>query len=260
MHRPRKRFGQNFLRDQGVIDRIVSHVAPKPNDQIVEIGPGQGALTQALLATVPSIHAVELDRDLAVILEKRFGDRLHLYQADVLKFDFDKVSDRPIRLVGNLPYNISTPLIFHVLDFAHRVQDMHFMLQKEVVDRMSAQPHNKAYGRLTVMLELLCDVEPLFDVDPEAFYPAPKVISSVVRLTPLDQPRFATGSLETLSTVLSSAFSMRRKTIRNSLKTLISAEQLVALGFDPSLRAENLSTRDFAQLSVFVHATKHSNL
>ena len=251
-HVARKRFGQNFLHDGHVIDRIVSSIAPSSDDVIIEIGPGQAALTQPLLDSGAQLHAIEIDRDLISDLQDRFGSQsgFHLHNGDALRIDLSEISQgRPFRLVGNLPYNISTPLIFHSLKWADLMQDMHFMLQKEVVDRMAAGPGSKRYGRLTVMCQFRCEVKPLFQVSPESFRPAPKVQSSVVCLVPHATPPVDPGSVECLEKVVQNAFSMRRKTLRNSLRAILSAEQIESVGIDPGHRAEQLSLAQFAALS-----------
>ncbi len=254
-HRPRKRFGQNFLRDQSVIERIVDCINPKAGEHLVEIGPGQGALTAGLLSRIDSLDAIELDRDLVQPLIEQF-DRfgatkdLRIHQADALKFDFQQLrSDaEKLRLVGNLPYNISTPLLFHLIDQAAVIQDMHFMLQKEVVDRMAAGPGSKTYGRLSVMLQISCEVTPLFDISPEAFYPPPKVQSTVVRLVPLASPLVAAESMPGFAALVTAAFNQRRKTLRNNLKHLINEAEIAAVGIDPTARSETLSPQQFVAL------------
>ena len=251
-HRPRKRFGQNFLHDQRVIDRIIACIAPQPTDLFIEIGPGQAALTWPLLKTGAELHLIEIDRDLVAQLQQQFSghDNITIHGCDALKADFDAISSgRPFRLIGNLPYNISTPLIFHVLQWHEQIIDMHFMLQKEVVDRMAATPGNRTYGRLSVMTQFRCGVTPLFDVHPGSFTPVPKVSSSIVRLQPLEKPPAEVGSLESLERVVSSAFGQRRKTLRNSLGKILSATQIEAAGVDPGQRAEQLSLSQFAALA-----------
>jgi 16S rRNA (adenine1518-N6/adenine1519-N6)-dimethyltransferase len=251
-HRPRKRFGQNFLHDDRVIERIVACIAPRAADLFVEIGPGQAALTRPLLTSGAELHLIEIDRDLVARLQEQFSghENVTVHGCDALQADLGAMTGgRPFRLVGNLPYNISTPLIFHVLHWHQQIQDMHFMLQKEVVERMAAQPGNRSYGRLTVMTAYRCDVIPLFDVAPESFTPVPAVYSSVVRLKPLAAPRADAGSLENLERVVSAAFSQRRKTLRNSLRTLFTDEQITAVGIDPADRAEQLSLSQFAALA-----------
>ena len=251
-HRARKRFGQNFLHDQKVIDRIIASIAPRPDDLIVEIGPGQAALTRPLIASGAELHVLEIDRDLVAQLEKKFAqtDNITIHSGDALQVDFAELAgNRPFRLIGNLPYNISTPLIFHLLRWHTLITDMHFMLQKEVVKRMASGPGSKAYGRLSVMTQFRCNVIPLFDVLPESFSPAPRVSSSIVRLEPLQAPPFEVGSDRNLGKVVTAAFSQRRKTLRNSLGNLFSAEQILSVGIEPGQRAEQLSLSQFAALA-----------
>lgn len=251
-HRARKRFGQNFLHDQKVIDRIIASIAPRADDLLLEIGPGQAALTLPLIASGAELHVLEIDRDLVAQLEKRFAqtDNITIHSGDALQVDFAKLlRNRPFRLIGNLPYNISTPLIFHLLQWHTLITDMHFMLQKEVVKRMASGPGSKAYGRLSVMTQFRCNVIPLFDVHPESFSPAPRVSSSIVRLEPLQTPPFEVGSVKNLEKVVTAAFSQRRKTLRNSLGKLFSAEQILKVGIEPGQRAEQLSLSQFAALA-----------
>jgi len=252
-HRPRKRFGQNFLRDSGIIQRIVETVAPRPGDAMVEIGPGRGAITRGLLKAAGRLEVVELDRDLIQPLAEScagLGD-LQIYSADALQFDFCRLveADRKLRLVGNLPYNISTPLLFHLLDQAHCIQEMYFMLQKEVVDRMAAEPGTKTYGRLSVTLQARCSVEPLFTISAAAFQPQPKVESGLVRLIPYRPARFTIDDKDLFERLVSQAFSQRRKTLRNGLRKLVSAEQMEACHIDPAMRAERLEIADFVRLA-----------
>ncbi|MBI3779182.1 MAG: 16S rRNA (adenine(1518)-N(6)/adenine(1519)-N(6))-dimethyltransferase RsmA [Gammaproteobacteria bacterium] len=249
---PKKRFGQHFLRDRGVVARVVAALAPQPGDRVVEIGPGTGALTRELLTQMTHLDAVELDRDLIAHLESEFPrERFTLHQGDALKFDFCELAPGGgrLRLVGNLPYNISTPLLFHLLDQAHCVRDMLFMLQKEVVQRLAAAPGGKDYGRLSVMIQYRCAVEKLFDVAPGAFTPPPKVDSAVVRLTPHRAPPVAVNDPERFALLVRAAFASRRKTLRNNLKGLLPAGDMIALGIDPTRRAETLSLAEFAALS-----------
>ncbi len=252
-HIPRKRFGQNFLHDHNIIGQILAHLQVKPGEHWVEIGPGQGALTKPLLTFAIRLEAIELDRDLVALLKQKFGDcnNLTIHNADALKFDFASLVNpgQKLRIVGNLPYNISTPLMFHLLTFAPLVQDMTFMLQKEVVDRICAPPGSKKYGKLSVMMQYYCQPEWLFDVSPESFDPIPQVTSAIVRLTPHSQPPVKVNNLEVFEIVVAQAFSQRRKTLRNSLKTWINEEDFVNLGIDPQARAETLSLFDFAGLS-----------
>lgn len=251
-HKARKRFGQNFLHDQQVINRIIACISPQPSDVLVEIGPGQAALTRPLLESGADLHLIEIDRDLVARLQKQFSDysNITIHSCDALRANLPEITNNcRFRLIGNLPYNISTPLIFHVLQWHEQVVDMHFMLQKEVVDRMAAGPGSRTYGRLSVMTQFKCKVTPLFDVLPESFSPQPRVCSSIVRLQPLKDPPANAGSFENLERVVSASFSMRRKTLRNSLRDLMSADQIVAAGVDPGNRAEQLSLSEFAALA-----------
>ena len=251
-HKPRKRFGQNFLHDRQVIDRIINCIAPKPTDLLVEIGPGQAALTRPLLESGAELHLIELDRDLVASLQKQFSNssNITIHSCDALKVNLPEITgNRPFRLIGNLPYNISTPLIFHVLQWHELVVDMHFMLQKEVVERMAAVPGSRIYGRLSVMTQFRCKVTPLFDVFPESFSPVPRVCSSIVHLQPLREPPADAGSPENLKRIVAAAFSKRRKTLRNSLRDHLTADQILATGIDPGQRAEQLSLSQFAALA-----------
>ena len=252
-HRARKRFGQNFLQDGAAINAILHAVNCKANDHIIEIGPGQGALTDHLIQQSQHIDLVELDRDLAQLLEQRYRDKpnVKLHQADALQVDFATLIDKDqrARIVGNLPYNISTPLIFHLLSFQQSILDMHFMLQLEVVRRMTATPNSKDYGRLSVMTQYFCHAEELFEVPPEAFDPKPKVTSAIIQLTPYKDLPHTAKDLPTFEIVVKTAFSQRRKTLRNTLKPLIDNQQLEAIGIDPSLRAESLAISDFVTIS-----------
>jgi 16S rRNA (adenine1518-N6/adenine1519-N6)-dimethyltransferase len=256
--RPKKRFGQHFLHDRNVVGRIVATLAPQAGDHVVEIGPGTGALTRELLARITHLDAVELDRDLLARLDAEFPrERLTLHQGDALKFDFCQLTpgSGKLRLIGNLPYNISTPLLFHLLDQAACIKDMLFMLQKEVVERLRAVPGGKDYGRLSVMIQYRCAVEKLFDVAPGAFTPPPKVDSAVVRLVPHAKPPVAVDDPARFVLLVRAAFANRRKTLRNNMKGLLSAEDMLALGIDPVRRAETLSLAEFASLS---NAAGHS--
>ncbi len=255
-HKARKRFGQNFLHDHGVINRIIASVYPKQGDHIVEIGPGQGALTGQLLDGAGELDVIELDRDLIPWLKLHFGiNRLfRVHEADALTFDFEslKQDERPLRIVGNLPYNISTPLIFHLLSFAGTVRDMHFMLQKEVVERLCAAPGDNHYGRLSVMVQYYCRAEYLFQVGSGAFRPAPKVDSAIVRLTPWDELPHPCKDVSLLESIVKDAFAMRRKTLRNSLKKHISADELEQLDIDPSIRPEHLPLESFVRIADYL--------
>lgn len=258
-HQARKRFGQNFLHDPGVIERIVRAINPKPDDAIVEIGPGLGALTEEMLAVNPRLQVVELDRDLIPVLRTKFFNypEFRIHEADALKFDFSQlVAERPLRIIGNLPYNISTPLIFHLLEQAGVVQDMHFMLQKEVVQRLAAVPGYNNYGRLGIMAQYFCKVQPLFEVGPGAFRPAPKVDSAIVRLVPHQTLPHPARDLSLLQTVVRTAFNARRKTLRKALGGLVSVDQLHGLGINDGLRPENLSLADYVAIADLLAAQR----
>lgn len=253
-HRARKRFGQNFLRDGNIIARIVSSIRPKQGDRLVEIGPGQGAITEQLLEAVGQLDAIELDRDLVPGLRTQFFNYpdFHVHQADALNFDFSELQgDGPaLRVVGNLPYNISTPLIFKLLSFgADTIRDMHFMLQKEVVERLAARPGSGDWGRLSVMAQYHCRVESLFIVPPEAFVPRPKVDSMIVRLTPRSEPEFKANDIDALAAVVRQAFSQRRKTLRNTLKGWVDSDTLSALDINPTRRPETVTLEEFVRIT-----------
>ncbi len=252
-HKARKRFGQNFLRDHNIIYNILANIHANAGEHWIEIGPGLGAITQPLLEKNITLDVVELDRDLVKFLDEKFKSHKNftIHSADALNFDFSALlkKDEKCRIIGNLPYNISTPLMFHLLECAYCIEDMHFMLQKEVVNRICAEPGSKKYGRLSVMMQYYCETEQLFDVPPESFDPVPKVMSAIVRLTPHQKPPVDISDIKLLNKVVTTAFSQRRKTIRNSLKTLLSEQQLVALGIDPTMRAEAISLADFALIS-----------
>ena len=252
-HVPRKRFGQNFLHDPGILRRIVELISPRPGQRLVEIGPGEGALTLPLLRAAGALTAIELDRDLIEPLKEkaRGAGALTVISADALSVDFSALAQgTPLRLVGNLPYNISTPILFHCLEHAAAIQDMHFMLQKEVVERMAAAPGSKIYGRLSVMLQLRCAVEPLLKVPPGAFRPEPKVDSAVVRLLPLPAAQQPTVDAALLERVVRAAFGQRRKTLGNALSQLATAADLEAAGIDPRARAEQLAPAAFVALAT----------
>ena len=256
-HQARKRFGQNFLHDPHIIKRIVDAIGAKPDEHMLEIGPGQGALTIPLVNSGAKLDVVELDRDLAAWLQNHFADceRFKLHQGDVLKFDLSTLTSVPgsLRVIGNLPYNISTPCLFHLLTYAELISDMTFMLQKEVVQRLAAGPEDDNYGRLSVMVQYYCEVDHLFDVPPGAFKPAPKVTSAIVRLRPHTaaggKPRYELDDPALFQSLVRDAFSQRRKTLRNCLKNLISGLDPETLPVDLSLRAENLDVAEFVQLS-----------
>ena len=256
-HVTKKRFGQHFLHDKNILSRIVEYVAAKPGERIVEIGPGEGALTLPLLRAAGSLTVIELDRDLIEPLRVRASGvgELTIVHRDVLGVDIAALAaGGTIRLVGNLPYNISTPILFHCLDHAAAIRDMHFMLQKEVVERMAAGPGSKTYGRLSVMLQLRCAVEPLFDVPPTAFTPPPKVDSAVVRLVPLSPDRLPQVDFDVIDRVVRAAFGQRRKTLSNALKGVADADDLAAAGIDPRLRAEQLAPATFVALAQHLQA------
>jgi 16S rRNA (adenine1518-N6/adenine1519-N6)-dimethyltransferase len=253
----RRRFGQHFLHDAYVLQRIVAAVNPHPGEHVVEIGPGRGALTERLLGQVESLDAVEIDRDLAAALRTRWPARLTLHEADALRFDFSALARArggALRVVGNLPYNISTPLLFHLLEHRALLADMTVMLQKEVIDRMAAGPGSGEYGRLTVMLAPWLDVERLFEVGPGAFQPPPRVWSAVARLRVLSKPRFAVTP--GFGPLVARAFSQRRKTLRNSLRGLVDAATMTAAGIDPAARPETLAPAEFGRLAAL--AESHS--
>jgi 16S rRNA (adenine1518-N6/adenine1519-N6)-dimethyltransferase len=252
-HRARKRFGQNFLHDRGIIERIIHCINPRAGDHLLEIGPGQGALTEYLIESEARLDCVELDRDLASFLTTRYSRNpgFRLYQQDILKFDLGTLdaADHGLRVIGNLPYNISTPVLFYLLKSYELIKDMTFMLQLEVVQRLSAQVGNKNYGRLGLMLQYFCKVEHLFDVPASAFSPPPKVSSAIVRLTPHSNFPVQARNIENLQIVIRTAFNQRRKTLKNSLKAIISEQSLKKLPLDITLRPENLSLADYVMIS-----------
>lgn len=258
-HTARKRFGQNFLSDDNIIQSIVAAIYPQPDQFLVEIGPGLGALTEPVAEQVEHLTVVELDRDLAERLRHHpfLHQKLNVIETDAMQFDFGQLyrdehlaeKNQKLRIFGNLPYNISTPLMFHLFNYCEQIQDMHFMLQKEVVKRLCAAPNSKAYGRLTIMAQYFCQVMPVLEVPPSAFKPAPKVDSAVVRLIPHSTLPHPVKDLYWLNRVCTQAFNQRRKTLRNALSTLFSAENLTALGIDLNARAENLSIADYARLA-----------
>lgn len=249
-HIPRKRFGQNFLQDQSIIHKIIECINPQRNQNIVEIGPGLAALTKPLIESLDKLTVVELDRDIIEFLKKNFTpEQLAIVEGDALKINFAEFGD--VRVVGNLPYNISTPILFHLSQFTN-VKNMVFMLQKEVVERICAKPNTSDYGKLSIMLQYKFKCRYLLDVPPESFYPAPKVDSAIVSLTPRTDYDYSQVNEEKLNLVVSKAFNQRRKTISNSLKGLISTEQLQSLGIDDSLRAENIAIDDFIKISELI--------
>ena len=263
-HRARKRFGQNFLIDQDIIERIVDSVDPLDAQSVVEIGPGKGALTKPLLARCKQLTVIELDRDLVSLLEQNAtrwaqpSNTFDIISADALKFDFAELAaqfGQSLRVVGNLPYNISSPLIFHLLDTAQHIEDMHFMLQREVVERLVARPGSKRYGRLSVMVQWQCETSALFDVPASAFSPQPKVESAIVQLKPRPASSVDRSLSKTLLQVVTAAFTQRRKTLRNSLSNIVGPEQMEKLGIDPKARAEVLDIDDYLQIAKSVAKT-----
>lgn len=272
-HYAKKRFGQNFLVDDSVIRQIVDCIQPKAEDLMIEIGPGLGAMTKPLLSRLDFLNVIELDRDIipklkinCQLADIENGNKLVINETDVLKFDFaafhsqqTKLTDsdeKKLRIVGNLPYNISTPVLFHLLNYRHLIQDMHFMLQKEVAERMAAAPNTDDYGRLSIMVQWRCTVDVLFNVGPGAFKPAPKVESAVVRLTPHRQAPVQVKDDKCFAGLVNQAFSQRRKTLRNALKGLLTAEEIASLDIDPMRRPETLSLADYALLSNAVNNDK----
>lgn len=251
-HRARKRFGQNFLHDTGVIDRIVGAIGPRPGDNLVEIGPGMGALSEPLLQACPGLQMIELDRDLIPGLRTQFFryPELRIHESDALRFNYRSIADPgPLRVVGNLPYNIATPLIFHLLAYPDVIRDMHFMLQREVVERMVASPGNSQWGRLAIMIQYHCRVQSLFRIGPGAFRPAPKVDSAIVRLVPHEQPPHSARDTHTLASVVRTAFNARRKTLRKALLQYFNDHDWERLGMDSTLRPQDLTLADFVTLS-----------
>lgn len=260
-HNAKKRFGQNFLTDLGVINSLIAAISPKSDQNIVEIGPGLGAMTKPLLANIMQLHVIEIDRDIVTWMQTEYAkpayenNEIIIHNVDALKFDFSQLCSQTypkIRIVGNLPYNISTPILFHLLNIIPHIEDMHFMLQKEVVERMVATPSTSEYGRLSVMLQYKLNMEYLFTVPPDAFEPAPKVESAFVRCTPYkDLPIHANNEKHFAGVVLA-GFSQRRKTLRNTLKHLLDDSGFAALNIDPQQRAENLSVADFVRISNYL--------
>lgn len=253
MHVARKRFGQHFLNDKQIIQRIVDAIMPTPDQHLVEIGPGQGALTLPILKRTGKLDVIEIDRDLIPFLKTRCAEKgnLIIHQADALEFDFSQLctDEQPLRLIGNLPYNISTPLIFHLLTFASQIRDMHFMLQKEVVDRMAARHGTPAYGRLSIMVQYHCRVTSLFNVGPAAFDPPPQVDSSIVKLVPHREFPYPAMDYSHFSSLVKTAFGHRRKTLRNALRDLVTDENWENVHLDSKLRAEQLSLGEYVKLS-----------
>lgn len=252
-HYAKKRFGQNFLQDQTIIHRIVHSIQPKTTDKLVEIGPGLGALTIPVLHSAGHLEVVELDQDVIPVLQKKAAPvgSLTIHQQDALKFDFSQcaTAEQPIRVIGNLPYNISTPLLFHLFNYGAQIQDMHFMLQKEVVQRLAAPAGEKAYGRLSVMAQYFCQVEYLFTVPPEAFHPMPKVDSAIVRLTPYKTLPHPVNDFALLENLVAQAFGQRRKTLRNCWKKTVPIDCLQQLDIDPTRRPETLQVAEFVAVA-----------
>lgn len=257
MTKAKKRFGQNFLHDHNMINKIIMAIRPQAGQHIVEIGPGLGALTEHLIDENHQLDIIEIDRDLIGKLELQYGQQsqCRIYSADALAFAFDEliIKEEKLRIVGNLPYNISTPLLFHLANFTDVIDDMHFMLQKEVVDRIVAEPSNKSYGRLSVMMQYYFQVQSLFPVSRHCFKPIPQVESAVLRMQPHREKTVDVKDEQQLETVVRLAFNQRRKTIRNSLKTVITAQQLDLMGINPTARAEDLGLKDYANISNFLY-------
>lgn len=249
MHKARKRFGQNFLVDEQIIADIIRVIRPEAADIMVEIGPGLGALTRPLLQRLNQLHVVEIDRDIIARLEKDYPqDKLVIHAGDALKFDLAQLP-ASLRIVGNLPYNISSPLLFHFSDYCERIRDMHFMLQNEVVERMVAEPSTPAYGRLSVMLQYRFHMEKLLDVPPESFRPSPKVNSAIVRMIPLPANEVQVKNEKLFAQIVAAAFGQRRKTLRNTLKAYLTEDDFIRLGIDAQLRAENLGVAEFTRIT-----------
>ncbi|GHB56837.1 ribosomal RNA small subunit methyltransferase A [Psychrosphaera saromensis] len=259
-HKAKKRFGQNFLNDPDIIDRIVRAISPKVGDNLLEIGPGLGAITEPVAELTDKLNVVELDRDLADRLKTHpfYGSKLNIYQGDALQFDFSEIikPGEKFKIFGNLPYNISTPLLFHLYNYLDCIENMHFMLQKEVVNRMCAAPNCKAFGRLSVMTQYYCKTIPVADVPPSAFVPPPKVDSAVIRLIPKPHAERNQVNPATLNTVCLEAFNQRRKTLRNSLSNIVSQDVLAELGVDANLRAENLTLNQFIEIAQWLDKNK----
>ncbi len=261
-HKHKKQFGQNFLNNGRIIDQIVASIRPLKTDHMVEIGPGEAALTEPLINVVKRLDIIEIDNDLIGPLKIRFASKpaFNLHHTDALAFDYASLlefePEQPLRVVGNLPYNISSPLLFHLLNYSAHIKDMHFMLQKEVVDRLTAEPGVKAYGRLSVMIQYACQTEYLFTVGPENFTPPPKVDSAIVRLLPYQQKPFVADDEATFAELVKQAFSQKRKTLRNNLKGWLDNEQIESCGIDPSTRAESVSVEKFVQLANLFYQIK----
>jgi len=249
-HRPRRRFSQNFLTDQSAIDAIVATIAPRAGERMVEIGPGLAALTRPLARTVKPLHVIEIDRDIVARLRDEFGDALAIHEGDALEFDFTSLGPG-LRVVGNLPYHISSPLLFHLIEHVAAIADIHVMLQAEVVARMTAAPGDSEYGRLSTMLQYRFDIERVLDVPPDAFRPAPSVDSAVVRMVPRQKRELVARDEKLMEQTVALAFSQRRKTLRNTLGRVLSADDFATLGIDPQARAQTLSVDDFVKISNY---------
>lgn len=258
-HRPRKRFGQHFLHDHHIIDDIINVINPLPGEIIVEIGPGRGALTLPLLAHAGELHVLEIDRDLTKYITELCATHgiLHVHCVDALEFDFHRIGKNHLKLAGNLPYNISTPLIFHLLDQSDCIDEMIFMLQAEVVDRLTAGPGRKTYGRLSVMVQAKCEVTRLFRVGPGAFSPPPRVDSAMVRLTPHKHPPADIKNHTAFATIVRECFNQRRKTLRNALRHLLTSKQIESVAIDPMSRPEQLTILQFADLANLYHGLEN---
>lgn len=259
-HQAKKRFGQNFLVDEQIIADIVAAIRPEPDDNIVEIGPGLGALTRPLLKKLNHLHVVEIDRDIIARLQNDYpqGDpqaKLVIHAGDALEFDFAQL-EASLRIVGNLPYNISSPLLFHFAEYAERIRDMHFMLQNEVVERIVASPSTPQYGRLSVMLQYRFYMEKLLDVPPQSFRPAPKVDSAVVRMIPLPRAEIPVRNEKLFATIVAAAFGQRRKTLRNTLRSHLDEKGFAQLGINSQLRAEDLGVPEFARIANYLAACR----
>lgn len=249
-HVPRKRFGQHFLRDPHVLEQIAEVIAPQVDDALIEIGPGEGALTAAILSRIDHLNAIEIDRDLIPVLQKRFGNHLRLFADDALRFDFSAIAPmQGLRIVGNLPYNISTPLIFHLMKTLPHIRDMTFLLQREVVERMAAKPGTKIYGRLSVMVQYSCDTKALFTVNPTAFTPPPKVESALIQLTPWRNLPYPAKNEPLFAQLVKRAFAQRRKTLKRALHGEIDTHGFIQADIDPMRRAETLSVAEFVKLA-----------
>lgn len=262
-HQHKKQFGQNFLNNQRVIDQIVASIRPRPEDHMVEIGPGEAALTDPIIKIVKTLDIIEIDNDLIGPLKIKFSiyPAFKLHHTDALRFDYDTLLENPeeqLRVVGNLPYNISSPLMFKLIQHANNITDMHFMLQKEVVERICAQPGSKTFGRLSVMMQYYCQTEHLFDVGPENFTPPPKVDSAIVRLIPHKTKPLIAKDETLFADFVRQSFSLKRKTLRNNLKGWMTAEQIESCGISPSARSEQLPLADFVTLANAYYAIKHN--